>query len=573
MARHAFKSDTAELKRWLSKRKSSLENARRPMEAIWRDIRLYFEPNIGKALLEGDPDAVAAQRDDEKIVNTSPRILLHRMNAGLQSGITNQSRQWFQLRTIDKKLSETSAVRKWLDDVTEVVNGLMVRSNFYPALDQIYLQLGLGTAAALVLQDDENGIHVRNIDTGAYWIAADRRGRVNVLMERLSMTADQLVAEFGEGWVPDLVNQRIKDGKGEERFETFHYVGPHNADLIPDIVATRPFASVYWIEGTASQDSNDGILAIRSFGYNPIVAPRWSVFGSVYGIGCCHIGLADAKQLQQLEADKLRIVELEVDPPMAAPSSMKGIPIDTGAGGISYYPDTMGKGVPVQRLFETRQNLEAVVLAIQDTENRLKQTFFSDLFAMMINLNMQPKQMTAREVNELSGEKVALLGPILTRLNNDLLNPIVDAVFAIAIDLGLVPEAPPILQGQELRVEYVSSLHVDQAATSRLSGLYRILEFASGIANFNPAIVDKLDTDEMVDIAARALVESGVVRDDKDVEAMRSARAEEQRRAMQAEQQARLVPAMAKAGRDLAETPLGDGTALDAAIAAQGGQQ
>ena len=49
MARHAFKSDTAELKRWLSKRKSSLENARRPMEAIWRDIRLYYEPNIGKA--------------------------------------------------------------------------------------------------------------------------------------------------------------------------------------------------------------------------------------------------------------------------------------------------------------------------------------------------------------------------------------------------------------------------------------------------------------------------------------------------------------------------------------------
>ena len=351
MARHAFKSNTAELKRWLGKRKTSLEAARTPMEAIWKDIRLYFEPNIGKALLSGDPDTIAAQRDDEKIVNTAPRILLHRMNAGLQSGITNQSRQWFKLQTIDKNLSEFSAVRKWLDDTAEVITGLMNRSNFYPALDQIYLQLGLGTAAALVLQDDENGIHVRNIDAGAYWIAADRRGRVNVLLERISMTADQMADEFGEGWLPHLVAEQVKDGKGETRHDVFHYVGPHVPDLVPDIVSTRPFVSIYFVEGTASNDSNDGILAIRSLGYNPIAAPRWSVFGSVYGIGCCHVGLADAKQLQQLEADKLRIVELEVDPPMAAPSSMKGMPIDTGAGGISYYPDTLGRGVPVQRLF------------------------------------------------------------------------------------------------------------------------------------------------------------------------------------------------------------------------------
>ena len=212
------------------------------------------------------------------------------------------------------------------------------------------------------------------------------------------------------------------------------------------------------------------------------------------------------------------------------------------------------------------------MLAIQDTENRLKQTFYSDLFAMMINLNMQPKQMTAREVNELSGEKVALLGPILTRLNNDLLNPIVDAVFAIAIDLGILPEAPSILQGKELRVEYVSSLHVDQAATSRLSGLYRILEFAGGIAKFNPEIVDKLDTDEMIDIAAKSLVENGVVRDDEDVKAIRAARAEAQAKAAQAEQQARMIPAMAKAGRDLAATPVGDGNALEAALQAGGAQ-
>lgn len=566
MAKHGYKSDVAALKRWLGKRKTSLEAQRLPMETVWKEIRQYFEPNLGKALLEGDAETIAARRDDEKIVNTTPRILLHRMNAGLQSGITNQSRQWFRLQTIDKKFSEYAEVRKWLDNVTELLTGMMNRSNFYQALDQIYLHLGLGTACAVVCEDEEHGVHVRNVDEGAYWIATDRRGRVNVLMERLELSIDQLVEEFGEGWVPDELLERRKNGRNEDKHVVFHYVGPHNADLIKDILPGRPYVSVYWLDGKIN-DANDGILAIRSYSYNPIIAPRWSVFGSVYGIGACHIGLADAKQLQQLEADKLRIVELEVDPPMAAPSSMKGMPIDTGAGGISYYPDTMQRGVPVQRLFETRQNLEAVVMAIRDTEERLKQTFFADLFAMMINQNMRPKQMTAREVNELSGEKVALLGPILTRLNNDLLNPLVDAVFALAIDQGMIPEAPRILQGQELRVEYVSSLHVDQAATSRLSGLYRILEFAGGIAQFNPQIVDKLDTDEMVDIAARALVENGVVRDDKDVQQIRAARADAEAKAAQAEQQARMAPAMAKAAKDLSQAPVGDSNMLEATLA------
>ena len=188
---------------------------------------------------------------------------------------------------------------------------------------------------------------------------------------------------------------------------------------------------------------------------------------------------------------------------------------------------------------------------------------------MMINLNLQPKPMTAREVNELSGEKVALLGPILTRLNNDLLNPLVDAVYAIAIDKGAVAEAPEMLQGQELKVEYVSSLHVEQAASSRLSGLYRIAEFTGALAQFKPNVVDKLDADEMLDVAAKVLVEHGVVLDDDEVQHIRAARAKQAQAAMQAEMQAKQMPAMARAAKDLGQTPLGNGNALEAALSAQ----
>jgi hypothetical protein len=570
VARFSFKSNTNELRTWLNKRKSSLEKRRQPFEALWKELREYYEPTLGKGLLEGDPEQVASQRDDEKILNTTPRLLLHRMAAGLQSGITNQSRRWFNFAALDNDLTEYSAVRQWLDSTAEAVSSAMNRSNVYPALDQTYLHLGqFGTAAGIIYPDDENTVHLRMIDCGNYWLGDDKRGRVTSVLERISMTLDQVVEEFGKGWTPDRIIERIKNGKGDERVTVWHLVQKHTRpDLIKDIAKDRKFMSIYWLDGQGRGDHNDGILAIRSFSYNPIIAPRWWTNNSVYGIGTGELGLGDTKQLQQLEADKLALVEQEIDPAMAAPASMKDWPLQTGAGGITYYPDMQGKGgVPITRMFETRAQIQPLLEAISATEQRLRQTFYADLFALMINLNMQPKQMTAREVNELSSEKVALLGPILTRLNTDLLNPLVDAVFAIAIKQGLVEEAPPILQGQELKVEYVSSLHVEQAAASRLTGLYKIAEFTGSLAQIAPSAVDKLDVDQMVDVAATSLVEFGVVRDDKKVAALRQARHEQEVQMAQAQAQAQQAKQMASAAKDLSQTPVGQGgTALDAIL-------
>lgn len=565
-----FKTDTAALRAWLDKRGTSLSNIRTPFEATWLEIRSQFEPNLGKALVDGDANHRAAENEDQAILNSTPRIVLSRAAAGLQSGITNQSRQWFKLNPTDNRVKENRAVRVWLDETTETLNSILNRSNSYPALIQIYFYLlAFGTAAAVVYEDSETDLHVYVADLGSYWIGENRRGRVETLRYRRQMTLGQIAEEFGERPLPQQIKDRIREGRTEELVPVICHIERHDPKRFRDIDESRQFVSVYFLE--TKEGPADGILDIRSFAYNPILGPRWATFGSVYGIGCGHQGLADAKMLQALEEDKLRVVEQEVSPAMVVPASMKGESVDSGPGGVTYENDLGAGGGKsgIRRLFDTREQIQAVLLTIQETEKRLNQTFFNDLFAMMVNLQTQPKQMTAREVNELSGEKVALLGPILTRMNADLLDPLIDAVFAIAAERGLLKEAPQALQGHPLRVEYVSSLHVEQTATTRLSGLYRLLEIAGTIAKFNPDIIDKFDCDEMIDISAQVLTEYGVVRDDKEVEKIRSERARQQAQMMQAEMQAKQAPAIAKAAKDLSQTQMGDGTALDVAMEAQ----
>lgn len=575
MSRFKFRTNTEELKKWLNKRRATLEDIRRPYEGLWKDLRLFYEPTIGKALLEGDPQEIASRRDDDNILNSTPRLLMHRMSAGLQSGITNQSRRWFSLTPSNIALKKQASVRKWCDESADVVAEALNRSNAYSALDSIYLHLAqFGTSAAIIYKDNKAPLHIRVIDCGAFWLGQDTRGRVDTLIERITMTLSQLVEEFGEGWLSQTIRERIKDGRGEEHKTVWHIIQPNTRqDIIKDISPDREFISIYWIDDKDVADGNDGILAMRSFSYNPIIAPRWSTNTSVYGIGCGQFGLGDAKQLQQLESDKLRLVELEVDPPMAAPSSMRDKPINTGASGITYYDSMFAGGSPVTRLYETRQDINSLLEAIASTEARIRQTFYADLFALMINLNMQPKVMTAREVNELASEKVALLGPILTRLNTDLLNPLVDATFTICVEAGLLPDAPQVFQGENINVEYISSLHVEQASASRIGNLYRLAEFVGSLAQFDKKVIDKIDMDAMVSIAAVSMTESGVVRDDDEVAKIREAEMQVQMQAQMMEAQARQVQAGARAAKELSQADLGSGQNALQALLAGGGTQ
>ncbi len=568
---YTFKSDTAKLKQYLLGRKKSMETVRTYNEAKWKELREYFEPNIGKSLLDGDPDQLAALNEDSKILNSAPRRLVGRLSAGLQSGITNPARRWFQMKMFDDKLSDQPAVRQWLNETTDTLSDMMNRSNVYMSLGTVYKHCGvMGTSCGIIYENEDSKVYYEVIDEGDYWISQNISGRVDTLLHRKNMTLANCVEKFGIGWLPGQYRTLYEKGTTEHRITLYNYVSPHKPDLVKDIGSDRAFMSIWFMTEKDAKD-NDGIIAIRSFSYNPIIAPRWDCIGSVYGVGPGHEGLADAKQLQTMEEDKLEIVEKDADPPMAAPSSMKGTPIPTHAGGLTWYDEIGQKGQsPVQRLYKTDLKVEGLIMTIQEVEERLKITFYSNLFAMMIEQNLRPKQMTAREVNELSSEKVALLGPVLTRLNNDLLNPLIDALFAIALDANMLKPPPKVIEGHELKVEYVSMLHVEQTATHRLSGLYRLFEFVGGVAQLNPTALDKIDTDKAIDIAAKSLVEYGVVRGKEDVAALRKARAEEARKQREAELQTRQAPAMAKAARDMSETRLGTGSALDATLQAGG---
>src|SRR3546814_6072789 len=70
----------------------------------------------------------------------------------------------------------------------------------------------------------------------------------------------------------------------------------------------------------------------------------------------------------------------------------------------------------------------------------------------------QDPRMTATQVLQLVQEMQRLMGPMLARQQAELLEPMIERVFAILSRARLRPPPPPALAGRSLRVDYVSPI-------------------------------------------------------------------------------------------------------------------
>lgn len=572
-----FKCDTQSLKQWLQKRKSSLEGIRNEFESLWKEIRLYFEPNFGKALLgQSERDALAAKREDDRILNSEPRLAVDRYAAGMQSGITNKAQAWCSI--VPKLVNEDDArdpeLNAWCAAATSEILSALERANFYRTSQMVYPHAALfGTSCVLVLRGEERGdIHFHLIDEGDYWIAEDRYGNVQTLMRRVPMTIGQAAEEFLAANLPESWRMKIRDGKLEERVDVWNLICVNDgSERFKDVPKERPYVSIYWIEGSTNC-ANDGVLDISSFTYKPFAVLRQKDSGAVYGKGLGEMSLPDCKELQKLEEYLLRMIANEAEPSMIAPSSMKGQPINMFPGGVTYYDGLLQTGAaPIGRLFQTQEGIDKVDLKIQDISSRIGRIWFNDLFAMMLQVNAENRrQKTATEVAELSGEKITLLGPVLTQMD-EFLTAVVDGVFTILMEDGVI-ETPPqtLLDGSaSISVEYTSTIHAEMKAALKMRAINILIETVAMLAQAKPNATDKVDEDKIIDEVCKVYPGSAAfVRGSKEVAAIREARSRQEQQMVANAQLAEMMKNAGQNAKALSETSIGGGNALEAVIGA-----
>jgi hypothetical protein len=228
-------------------------------------------------------------------------------------------------------------------------------------------------------------------------------------------------------------------------------------------------------------------------------------------------------------------------------------------GGISYYNSVGGGQSPaVKNLFEVNLDLQYLLESNNELKQSIRETFFADLFLMISN--QEDPRMTATEVAARQEEKMLMLGPVLERLSNELLFPMVNQTFDAMLEGGALPPPPQELQGQELGVELVSVL----AQAQRAIGVNSIDRFTNSlgiVAQMKPEVLDKFDPDAYADVYSDALgVDPSIIIASDKVAVIRQERAQ----AQAAQQKAAALEQASSGIKNLGQTPVqGGGTAYD----------
>ena len=539
-------------------RYAAMKNDRDQYLATWRDIRDFLAPRTARLPGEKVNDAT---RQDLNIINTTPRFAVRTLPAGMQSGVTSPLRPWFRLGTPNPDLDNFQPVKEWLFEVERILRMIMAKSNLYDRLKSNYGMLGTyGTSALMIEEDDEDVIRAFDFPIGSFCVSTDDKGRVDTLYRETTMSVINMVTKFGKDKLPNHIKTLYDTGEYEQRFTVYHFLQPNDNYKPGNILNQNKRFSSCWV---LDDDTQTKFLRESGYDYKPMMCPRWDLLGEdAWGIGCGEIALGDAKQLQMGEKRGLQILDKVANPSMVADSSLRNQRTSILPGDTTYVNGLVTGNQGFRPAYQiTNPPLDLVEAKQRQVEERINEAFYKNLFLMVAEIGDQPN-ITATQINTMREEKLMMLGPVLERLNDELLDPMIDTIFAIAYKRGLLPPPPEEIQGMPLRVEYISVLAQAQKAMG-IGNIERTVGFVTGLAQFDPTALAKMNTFEIIDEYADGVaVPPKMIRTNDEAQAMVDAQNQQMQQAQAMETGKQMVDMAQKASN----TSLEGDSALTAAM-------
>lgn len=519
--------DYRNLARELKSNLSRLMEQRSTWESHWQECADYMQPRkaeITKERARGDKRNIL-------IFDASAIHALELLAASLHGMLTSSANRWFSLRYKEDILNDSDEAKEWLEDATEKMYLAFAKSNFQQEIFEAYHDLiCFGTACLMIEQDEEDILNFSARHIKEIYIQENKKGIVDTIYRRFKMPAHAVVDKFGLENVSREVQNIFKKEPFEE-VELVHVVRPrtiYNQNKLDK--KNMPYQSVYF------ENSSGHIISIGGFKEMPYVIPRYlKASTEIYGRSPAMNALPDVKVLNKMVETSLKAAAKQVDPPLLVPDDGMLAPIRMSAGSLNYYRS--GSRDRIEPL-QIGQNISATLNHENQRRDAIAKMFHIDQLVVASNRNM-----TATEVLQRNEEKMRILGPVLGRLQSELLEPMILRVFNIMLREKLFLQAPEVLANQEIQIEYVSPMALAQKS-QELQSLMRGLELFGSIGQMAP-VQDYLDENGLVKEIIKILgLPAKIIKSDSQVAQLRQERAAaqaQQQQMMQAMQESQVA--------------------------------
>jgi hypothetical protein len=504
-------------------RAGQLKGARANHDAHWQDVADLLLPHrsFTTSFLPGG-------KRRQRIFNTMPVLALEQLAAGLHGMLTSPAIRWFRLSPMPGA-PDSRAARIWFEAATDAMYEVFHsgRSGFHTSLHEAYLEIGgFGNTVIFVANRGRRGPRFQALPMQQCHWATNADGVVDTLYRNFPMPARE-VQRLWPDTAPEHV-RKIAATHPDRTLEVIHAVEPSRssggASRSQGLAAGagRGWDGCYVLAGEYLEHE-----LYREF---PFACARWSVQpGDEYGVGPAMNALPDIQMINEMEKLSLRAHAKAVDAAKFLPHDGFLSNPNFNPGAFNYYDRDAWRGLSNPIMTEPPPRVDIGEQKIEQVQERINGIFY----VTWLRLPAQPN-MTATEVMQRRDEHLRLLSPFVSRLSDELLNPIIERTFAVMMRNFLFPPPPPELRGQGWTVEYMGPLAQAQRA-AQAETVMRLLAAGQPLLAADPAVLqENIDAGEAFRfLADRTGAPAGIVRSADQVAALRQQRAEAE--AMQAQ--------------------------------------
>lgn len=523
------------LKRW-----EGLQGEHELWRPNWQELSDYIIPRRSNFVTQRSP----GQKQTELLFDSTALRANGRLAAIINGTLTSRATKWFSLKMRLEELNEDKEVQLWLEECAKRMYRAFNQSTFASEAGELYSDLsGLGTSAMFVEEryPDKpgwNGFIFRTIPLHSFCIDEDAEGKADTFFYTFNLSVQAAINKWGLENLGEKIQRAAKQKKFDEQFMFLHCIYPRIKGIPDSLISKRmPWASVYI-------DIEDKVIVTEGgFREFPVMVPRWEkTSGEKYGRGPGFTALPDVKTLNEAKKLSLKAFAKALNGPTKSVYETLKTPIKNIPGGNT----VVRKIDDLEPLYPPGYFREAFGSEqIKSTELResIRQIFYED----QLQLPTGPA-MTATEVTIRFELLQRILGPTMGNIEAYFLNPLIDRCFAIMLRRGALPEVPEILanSGAQIDVEYEGPLSKSQRL-SEVESIRKLQELVAAAATIDPGALDNVDMDQVIRITADALgVPKKIIRDPKEVGAIRADRAEQQQQMQEMADTERMAAAAGK---------------------------
>lgn len=498
----------------LSARVDELVSARSTTEDTWQQIA---DNLLGRR--DFTVKATPGRQRMQAIYDDTAKVSSSLLSGAMHSLLTSPSSRWFGLGFEDPRLSEIAEAAIWLEAAEQRLYAAFAAptANFHAQLSETYIDLiNFGTGAIFI--DDVPGVGVQFSarPLQELYLAEDPSGRIDTVVRKFRLTARQAVKLWG-GAVK-IASKAVDSGSTETLHDYIHVILPSDDVASGNLdVSGMPWSSFH----LSTEDK--AIVSKGGFHEMPIATPRWEKdAGEVYGRGPGWNALSNQKMLNEMKKVTIKAGQKAVDPVYLVDS--EGVlpgDLHFHPGGVIPVNSIMASMNPAIQTLGYGGDFNIGVALIEDTRKAVQAGFHHQLIE-----TIRDPRMTATQVLELSAQMQRHLAPILGRMQTEMLEPIIERVFAIEERAGRLPPAPEAIANLKIRIDYVSPVARAQQ-TSDAKAIMSFTDYIINVSQVNAEIMDIANMDDGARKVGEALgVPKTMLRDSRAVKLRRDAAAQ-----------------------------------------------